>query len=208
MQPKNFDFNDLIIRSAKISLTRWGTDKYFRLYDYIINYLVLQYPKSNLVLSLGKLLPAINDARYLMRFGGIPETLYYNLYSADWKDYLQNYLMLLYYPLEHVYWLSVKKVLNMSDSKTAFCGIWMCRVWLAYIVVDLYRNYISYKKGPLDKHNKADIYRNIGDFIMCAHWSSYRGLITDKNCRLAGILSSVAGIYQHWIKYAPTKSQK
>ena len=200
--------NDAITRIAKISLTRWGTDKYFRIYDYLINYLVLVYPKSEIVKRLGILLPAISDARYLMRFGGIPETMYYHMFSNGWLDYAQNYSMLIYYPFEHIYWLSVKKVLQLKDTTTGFFGIWMCRGWLVYIVLDLYRNYLAYKKGPLEKNSKADIIRNTGDFIMCAHWSTYTGLISEKNCRIAGIISSVAGIYQHWIKHAPPKEIK
>eukprot|EP00835_Amoeboradix_gromovi_P006870 NODE_922_length_3086_cov_0.393036.p3 type:complete len:205 gc:universal NODE_922_length_3086_cov_0.393036:828-1442(+) len=199
--------NDAITRIAKISLTRWGTDKYFRIYDYLINYLVLVYPKSEFILSLGKLLPSINDARYLMRFGGIPETMYYNMFSENWIDFVQNYSMLLYYPLEHAYWLSVKQVIVLKNSVTSFCGVWMCRVWLVYIVLDLYRNYLQYKKG-LKSNDKADVVRNCGDFVMCLHWSTYTGLISEKNCRIAGIISSVAGIYQHWIKHAPEKLKK
>jgi hypothetical protein len=47
---------------------------------------------------------------------------------------LQNIVNLLYYPLEHAYWLGLHQVIPMSDKTRDKIGMWSCRFWAAYVV--------------------------------------------------------------------------
>lgn len=184
-----------IIRIAKIAQSRWGADKYFRLYEYIIGYLVEHSPTNPILKRLALLLPGISDARFLGRLNGLFETYYYMTLDDDWKLQAQGYSMLVYYPLEYLYLLGTKGVIRLKNSTITALGVNMCRMWLLYITIDLYKNWRQYKKKKLDK---VDFIRNAGDFVMAAHWSTYSGLISEKHCKLFGIVSSIAGMKQLW----------
>ena len=51
---------------------------------------------------------------------------------------LQNLTMILYYPLEHIWWLAYHKVIDIAESKLNRIGIWSCRFWAAYVVLEFW----------------------------------------------------------------------
>lgn len=64
-------------------------------------------------------------------------------------DRLQNICNLIYYPLEHLYWLGAHEVIPLSMEKTNKISLWSCRFWAAYVLlqfVHLGEEYRLYKK--------------------------------------------------------------
>ena len=45
--------------------------------------------------------------------------------------------MLVYYPLEHVYYLASHSILPLSQAKQSKFALWSCRAWAAYVVLQL-----------------------------------------------------------------------
>lgn len=45
--------------------------------------------------------------------------------------------MLIYYPLEHAYYLAGHSILPLSPAKQATYARWSCRAWAAYVVLQL-----------------------------------------------------------------------
>lgn len=54
-------------------------------------------------------------------------------------DRLQNICNLIYYPMEHIYWLGAHEVIPLSMEKTNRIAIWSCRFWAAYVVLQFLR---------------------------------------------------------------------
>ena len=50
---------------------------------------------------------------------------------------LQGLSMLVYYPLEHAYYLAGHSILPLSPGKQAKYALWSCRAWAAYVVLQL-----------------------------------------------------------------------
>jgi hypothetical protein len=46
--------------------------------------------------------------------------------------------MLLYYPLEHLSFLTSKRVLSLSPTRSAKYGLWSSRAWAAYVVLQFF----------------------------------------------------------------------
>lgn len=58
---------------------------------------------------------------------------------------LENFFNVCYYPLEHLWWLSFHKIINISDTKRDAIGLWSCRFWAAYVVTNFVHLYEDYK---------------------------------------------------------------
>jgi hypothetical protein len=58
---------------------------------------------------------------------------------------IQNFTMILYYPLEHIWWLAYHKVITMSDAQMNKIGVWSCRFWAAYVILQFYHLVIEWR---------------------------------------------------------------
>lgn len=156
-------------------LSTWsGTDKLFTLVQYTLKLLApvliararLQHriglrkePTRNVSSSFAKFSDVIGDFRMLGRFCGIFPVLQWMI-SLERNppptrallniERLQGWSMLVYYPLEHLYYLRVHDLIpaaipsiisltgrysrrfNLNASKLA---VWSCRAWAAYVVL-------------------------------------------------------------------------
>ena len=45
--------------------------------------------------------------------------------------------MLVYYPLEHAYYLASHSILPLSPAQQSKSALWSCRAWAAYVVLQL-----------------------------------------------------------------------
>jgi hypothetical protein len=63
--------------------------------------------------------------------------------------------MLIYYPTEHIYWLSTHKVLNVPEADKY--SRYSCRAWAIYILLDLYQIVVglSENKRLLEQFEKS-----------------------------------------------------
>ena len=51
---------------------------------------------------------------------------------------IQNLTMILYYPLEHIWWLAYHKVITISDARMNKIGVWSCRFWAIYVILQFW----------------------------------------------------------------------
>jgi len=73
---------------------------------------------------------------------------------------IQNFTMILYYPFEHIWWLAYHKVINMSNARMNKIGIWSCRFWAAYVVLQLWHLAIEWS---MHKRRKRDMIKKVDD---------------------------------------------
>src|SRR4051794_27369402 len=71
---------------------------------------------------------------------------------------IQNFTMILYYPLEHIWWLAYHKVIAMSDAQMNNIGIWSCRFWAAYVILQFWHLAIEWS---LHKRRRRDMIKKI-----------------------------------------------
>ncbi|KAL8278775.1 hypothetical protein RQP46_008844 [Phenoliferia psychrophenolica] len=131
-----------------------GTDKVFMLYAYsshVVMYIlrskrIATKSRLDLALRIGKLGSIISDARVLYRLLGIFPIISWvqslNDPATAPKDkklarieWLQGWSMLIYYPMEHAYYLAGKGVFDISTDNVNALAIWSCRFWATYVVL-------------------------------------------------------------------------
>lgn len=115
-------------------------------------------PKSEFAQKITNLASPVSDFRILLRYYGLLPMLQWIIASEmnpnkniniKWLIRLQNISNVIYYPLEHIYWLAAHKVITMSDSTRDKIGMWSCRFWMAYVVlyfIQLREEHLDYKK--------------------------------------------------------------
>lgn len=96
----------------------------------------------------------VSDFRILLRYYGLlPMVQYMNYLEyhppatrlALTIERIQNWCNVIYYPLEHIYWLGAHQVIPLSEDKTNKIGMWSCRFWAAYVVLEFGRLYEQYR---------------------------------------------------------------
>ncbi|KAM0747035.1 hypothetical protein T439DRAFT_329299 [Meredithblackwellia eburnea MCA 4105] len=224
-----------------------GTDKLFMLYAYsshVILYVLRSKrvaTKSRLLLAerIGKLGAIISDARVLYRLFGIFPIISWvqslNDPATAPKDkrhalieWLQGWSMLLYYPMEHAYYLAGKGVFPISAANINTLALWSCRFWAAYVALqfahikrsyDLLKNSkkaleltsstkegqvsdIAAEKTRIAKAEQAlwtDLLVQCGYLPLTMHWSLPNGLLPDQVwVGLFGTLSAACGLQGVW----------
>ncbi|KAM0791851.1 hypothetical protein ACM66B_004108 [Microbotryomycetes sp. NB124-2] len=144
-----------------------GTDKLFMLYSYSA-YLAQAVLRSKRVSQLDladrvqKLQALISDARVLYRLFGLLPILSWaqslNDKNQAPKDTqlriiqkLQCWSMILYYPLEHYYYLAGKGVFKATADRINKIAIWSCRFWAAYVALQVLHIRREYQLLSLEK---------------------------------------------------------
>ncbi|GAA6064081.1 hypothetical protein JCM10212_002723 [Sporobolomyces blumeae] len=133
-----------------------GQDKIFMVYAYAAHVVIAALKskrlanKTRLDLAerIDKLRGVISDARVLYRLFGLLPIIQWaqslNDPASRPKDgqllliqRLQAWSMLLYYPLEHTYYLAGKGVFKIQPKRIGQMAIWSCRFWAAYVVLQI-----------------------------------------------------------------------
>ncbi|KAI8979806.1 peroxisomal biogenesis factor 11 [Mycotypha africana] len=142
-----------------------GTDKVLMFIQYWSKVLVwiLSKRKSSLkpavatlslVQRIRNLANPVSDFRILLRYYGLLPMIQYMNYLeynppstsiALTIERLQNWANVIYYPLEHIYWLGAHQVIPLSEQKTNKIGMWSCRFWAAYVILEYGRLLEQYK---------------------------------------------------------------
>ncbi|BGP09372.1 hypothetical protein JCM10049v2_005239 [Rhodotorula toruloides] len=141
----------------RVAGSQSGQDKLFMVYQYAA-YVVIAALNSkrfgnkarrDLAVRIDKLRATISDARTLYRLFGIFPIISWaqslNDPASQPKDKqilrlqkLQAWSMLLYYPLEHLYYLAGKGVFKISPKRIGEIAVWSCRFWAAYVVLQIF----------------------------------------------------------------------
>ncbi|WWC90490.1 uncharacterized protein L201_005426 [Kwoniella dendrophila CBS 6074] len=109
----------------------------FRLFGMlpIISWLLALHPKP--LESINKLLYSIIslNSNFITRIKESSKTI----------PTLQAISLLLYYPLEHLSWLTTKKVVPLSERRRGLAELWSVRFWALYVVLEIYKLSQSYQ---------------------------------------------------------------
>ncbi|CAO3624892.1 unnamed protein product [Mucor hiemalis] len=179
----------------------------------------------------------VSDFRILLRYYGLlPMVQYMNYIEFNQPssklaltiERLQNWANVIYYPLEHIYWLGAHEVIPISEEKTNKIGMWSCRFWAAYVILEYgrlaeqYRNLRTRETGLLKRIKAGDIEThedpeaemasikaertsmivntciNTGYLPLTVHWSLERSSFPDVLVGVFGGFASVFQIYAAW----------
>ncbi|KAG9103593.1 hypothetical protein FRC07_009962 [Ceratobasidium sp. 392] len=184
--------------------------------------------------ALGKLGSNISSARTLWNFWGLLPIIQW-LTSLERSqprsrkllniERLQALSMLVYYPLEHAYYLGSQSIIRISPRTSGRLAIWSCRVWLVYILLQFehlredMRLFAletkiakSARKGgevsgedtrrALAKRKAAlwnQVLSNVGNFPLAIHWSLEKGLFGNETwVNFFGLVAALASFRGGW----------
>ncbi|KAI7871881.1 peroxisomal biogenesis factor 11 [Spinellus fusiger] len=179
----------------------------------------------------------VSDFRILLRYYGLLPLLQYMNYiehhppasaTALHIERLQNWCNVIYYPLEHIYWLGAHQIIPVSEEKTNAIGMWSCRFWAAYVLLEYARladQHSGLKQRETDllrrikagdiqteEDPEADMARikaerqsmlisaciNTGYLPLTVHWSLKHSNFPDVLVGVFGGFASVLQIYTAW----------
>eukprot|EP00842_Homolaphlyctis_polyrhiza_P005152 jgi/Hompol1/5638/HPOL_004608-RA len=162
-------FDERLDKLVRLLNSVRGTDKVLMLVQYASKILIWRLrahdAKSALAGRITNLAGPVSDFRILLRYCGLINLAQYVIKSELSPPQspilrtvirLQNVANAAYYPLEHVYWLALHKVIEISDELRDKIGMWSCRCWAAYVVLYFYQLYEE--KSVLD-HRRAALKR-------------------------------------------------
>ncbi|KAJ3124496.1 hypothetical protein HK098_001107 [Nowakowskiella sp. JEL0407] len=218
-----------------------GTDKVLMLVQYLSKILIwrLSRDKANaaLVSRISNLASPISDCRVLLRYYGLLPLVQWILVSElhppptlflRFLYRVQNLCNLAYYPLEHVYWLALHKVIPITEKTRDRIGIWSCRFWAAYVIlyfVQLFeeRRLLLIRERALVKakagNEKVDISKieqgfaeineekkslilntviNAAYFPLTIHWSLENSPFPEIGVGVCGTVAALLQIYTTW----------
>jgi len=149
-----------------------GTDKLLMVIQYfskIFIWYFLKRGRASTAQRVRNLANPISDFRILLRYYGLLPLVQWMQYVDNnpspsplllTLDRLQNICNLIYYPLEHLYWLGAHEVIPLSMEKTNRISIWSCRFWAAYVVLQfahLAEEYRLYKRRLVNLERQIKI---------------------------------------------------
>lgn len=210
-----------------------GTDKVFMLVQYVSKLIIWRFSSSSeFVERVKNLATPVSDFRILLRYYGLLPLAQWIILSETnppanpvlrLLTRLQNVTNLVYYPLEHIYWLSLHNVIKLSDSMRNKIGMWSCRFWAAYVVlyfVQLYQEAMMLvkrqraltcskkdeKELKLEKQAIQDEKQalfingliNTAYFPLTVHWSLESSSFPDVAVGFCGTVAAVAQMYTAW----------
>ncbi|KAG1470746.1 hypothetical protein G6F56_002501 [Rhizopus delemar] len=179
----------------------------------------------------------VSDFRILLRYYGLlPMVQYMNYLEYNQPsskvaltiERLQNWANIIYYPLEHIYWLGAHQVIPISEEKTNKIGMWSCRFWAVYVVLEYgrlaeqYKNLKNRETSLLKRIKSGDIEINedpeaematikaerssmiintcinTGYLPLTVHWSLERSNFPDVLVGVFGGFASIFQIYSAW----------
>mmetsp|Transcript_12406 Transcript_12406/g.15389 ORF Transcript_12406/g.15389 Transcript_12406/m.15389 type:complete len:242 (+) Transcript_12406:151-876(+) len=195
------------------------------------------YGESDLAKFLVEVFTKLTDARFVNRLGGLPATIAWFLAALRNGNSMESLLdkgmaasMLLYYPMEHVWYFSTYTSRFVKVNSNWWC-LWYCRVWALYVVMDLANTYLrinqikaALKSAWSDESNEAkknkhsltkQLYQSrlwakiaLCDFLMACQWSVEQGPLSDNFISLVGVYGGAANLYLKWLKAQPADEKQ
>ncbi|KAJ3325024.1 hypothetical protein HDV06_005613 [Boothiomyces sp. JEL0866] len=213
-----------------------GTDKTLMFVQYfsklIIWHLKRKDASSPLAVRVANFSGPVSDFRLLLRYYGLLPLIQWIKYSEKNPNpnprlqllgRFQNLMNVLYYPLEHAYWLGLHQVIPMSDATRDKIGMWSCRFWAAYVVLyfaQLWeertvrdRKIKALKSGKKEEEVvKSELKKlkqeehdwaisaliNTAYFPLTIHWSLEASSFPDVGVGFFGTIAAVLQFYSAW----------
>lgn len=100
-------------------------------------------PSSTVAIRVLNLSGPVSDFRILLRYYGLLPLAQWIIASEQNPDpnlllrsltRLQNLVNVIYYPLEHTYWLALHNVVPISAETRDKIGMWSCRFWSEFVI--------------------------------------------------------------------------
>ncbi|KAI8900219.1 peroxisomal biogenesis factor 11 [Globomyces pollinis-pini] len=215
-----------------------GTDKALMFFQYSSKLMTWHLrnmnPSSPLACRIANLAGPVSDFRVLLRYYGLLPLTKYAIDCENKKypnarlktlERLQNFMMFLYYPLEHTYWLALHQVIPMTEATRNKIGTWSCRFWAAYVIFyfgqlweernlrKLKYKAVLAKKSDSDPDTLKEELRKLDEerkgwllsafvnscyFPLTVHWSLETSSFPDVGVGFFGTLAALAQIYGTW----------
>ncbi|ORX66375.1 hypothetical protein DL89DRAFT_205194, partial [Linderina pennispora] len=175
----------------------------------------------------------VSDYRIMIRLTGLIPMAQYVRYGEQvpaqtkllqWLDRIMNLALIIYYPLEHTYWLGAHKLVPISDKVIEDAGYWSCRfwaIWVALQFVHLGEEYRLIKnrrakiftQGKRNAHEmqeeldavesdtkswKIQLLINACYFPLTLHWSIRGSTFPDVAVGVCGTVAAAAQAYNVW----------
>ena len=191
----------------------YAMDNLFRLICYSCALYISHSSKSPFTDWLADLKARLSETRVINRLlVGLPASIEGYLAYGDATTVeailgrLMAFSMILYHPIEHVWWAStLKPVLVHIDGNK--WSQWTCRCWVVYVVCDLIGT--LRRLGQIENDTKhAKERRNLLIWLTCIaadaplaiQWSVDHGPFSDSLLNWAGWYGGLAGLYLRWLK--------
>lgn len=184
-------------------------------------------PASLLAQRVSNLASPVSDFRILLRYYGLVPLVQWIINSEQHphkNSYiqqlvrLQNVCNVVYYPLEHIYWLALHGVVGIADKTRDRIGMWSCRCWALSVVLYMFqlveeKKLLDHRKAKLSKDNdkkqlavlKQDytdwilnLVINCSYFPLTVHWSLESSAFPDVGVGLFGSIAAIAQLYSAW----------
>jgi hypothetical protein len=138
-----------LARANEITSQVAGADKIYRSVYYVSKFILWYLKKSHareeVMKRVASLSSQMSNVRYMLRLFGLLSTiegLKKDGGACGETDHLLKYIakiqtwsMMLYYPLEHMYWLSWQGIWPTKYGDDF--SLWSCRAWVVYILLDM-----------------------------------------------------------------------
>ncbi|KAL6066729.1 Peroxisomal biogenesis factor 11 (PEX11) [Balamuthia mandrillaris] len=211
-----------------------GADKVLRTVSYVVRFIATSYlhrkpnSKSEWPKRLMQLGSSFSEARTIHRFVGLAGTLpgIWQNNTDDpliwWLNFFKTWSMVVYYPMEHLYWLNNKKIIRTTKDPN-WLSNWSCFAWAVYIVADIINSFYKLRKNlaaskELATHKQQSIEKQLAlrnertrIFVeLIKNWADLPNAVTwsfDLNTPAPAIwgfgsISSLAGVYLSWTNLA------
>ncbi|SAM01921.1 hypothetical protein [Absidia glauca] len=218
-----------------------GTDKVLMFIQYWSKILIFllhrRGGRAGVIQRIQNFAGPVSDFRILLRYYGLLPMVQYMNYiehhapPSAWHqtiERLQNWANVIYYPLEHIYWLGAHQVIPLSQAKTDRIGIWSCRFWASYVVLEYVRLLEQYrllrqretslvkriKAGDIQDEEDPELEMalikkertamvvntciNSGYLPLTVHWSLENSTFPDVMVGVCGGFAAIFQIYAAW----------
>jgi hypothetical protein len=139
----------VLSKSTRILNQVYGADKIFRAGVYIPKFLALlilrSQPNNEVAQKLQIFANQFNMARTVNRFFGTLDSIEMAISAMEVDDplskiiaHVQAWSMILYHPLEHIYWFNAVGIWKSVDGDAA--SRYSCMAWLLYILLDIFND--------------------------------------------------------------------
>ncbi|KAJ1969774.1 hypothetical protein H4R35_006050 [Dimargaris xerosporica] len=216
-----------------------GMDKLLMIIQYfskIIVWYAMRTRNRTLAEGVRNVANPVGDFRILMRFTGLIPLVYYmrsiensppSTPRLHWLARLECWVNLVYYPLEHAYWLGAHHVLPWLSTPRMVngLGMWSCRLWALYVVLHFFtlrdqrRQLIASKRAIYEDKSESsptamqaklerwhtqhkqwwiELIINTAYFPLTVHWSYPASTFPDVGVGICGTIAALAQIYSGW----------
>ncbi|RUS15609.1 peroxisomal biogenesis factor 11 [Endogone sp. FLAS-F59071] len=192
-------------------------------------------PATSLVTHLQNLAGPVSDFRILLRYYGLIPMIKFMAYLEHHQpasplllhlERVQNICNIIYYPLEHAYWLGAHNVIPLSERTTNKIAVWSCRFWAAYVALQFVHLAEEWRLANLKEQDIAQKAMDIDDkeqrrtevlavatmrkdiilntitnaayLPLTVHWSLENSTFPDIGVGICGTIAAICQLYATW----------